>query len=47
MNVIILIVKEHSLRETMVQEGITIKGKSLREHFETHNHDKQLIISPL
>jgi Fic family protein len=33
-----------SLRETqmVIQEGITIKGKSLREHFETHNHDKAI-----
>jgi Fic family protein len=33
-----------SLRETqmVLQEGITIKGKSLREHFETHNHDKAI-----
>ncbi|RZJ69761.1 MAG: Fic family protein [Flavobacterium sp.] len=30
-----------SLRETqmVLQEGITIKGKSLREHFEAKNHD--------
>ncbi len=26
----------------VIQEGITIKGKSLREHFETHNHDKAI-----
>jgi Fic family protein len=26
----------------VLQEGITIKGKSLREHFETHNHDKAI-----
>ncbi|MEZ7506033.1 Fic family protein [Flavobacterium sp. Arc2] len=33
-----------SLRETqmVLQEGITIKGKSLREHFETHNHAKAI-----
>ncbi|MGO4818834.1 Fic family protein [Flavobacterium sp. W22_SRS_FP1] len=33
-----------SLRETqmVLQEGVTIKGKSLREHFETHNHDKAI-----
>jgi Fic family protein len=33
-----------SLRETqmVLQEGITIKGKSLREHFEAHNHDKAI-----
>jgi Fic family protein len=33
-----------SLRETqmVIQEGITIKGKSLREHFETYNHDKAI-----
>jgi Fic family protein len=33
-----------SLRETqmVLQDGITIKGKSLREHFETHNHDKAI-----
>ncbi len=33
-----------SLRETqmVLQEGITIKGKSLQEHFETHNHDKAI-----
>lgn len=33
-----------SLRETqmVLQEGITIKGKSLREHFEIHNHDKAI-----
>lgn len=33
-----------SLRETqmVLQEGITIKGKSLREHFETYNHDKAI-----
>jgi Fic family protein len=32
------------LRETqmVLQEGITIKGKSLREHFEAHNHDKAI-----
>jgi Fic family protein len=26
----------------VLQEGITVKGKSLREHFETHNHDKAI-----
>jgi hypothetical protein len=26
----------------ILQEGITIKGKSLREHFEIHNHDKAI-----
>jgi len=33
-----------SLRETqmVLQEGITIKGKSLREHFEAKNHEKAL-----
>lgn len=33
-----------NLRETqmVLQEGITIKGKSLREHFEIHNHDKAI-----
>ncbi|MES2543484.1 MAG: Fic family protein [Bacteroidota bacterium] len=33
-----------SLRETqmVLQEGITVKGKSLREHFETYNHDKAI-----
>jgi Fic family protein len=33
-----------SLRETqmVLQDGITIAGKSLREHFETHNHDKAI-----
>ncbi len=33
-----------SLRETQIvlQEGITIKGKSLREHFEAKNHEKAL-----
>ncbi len=33
-----------SLRETqmVLQEGITIKGKSLREHFEAHNHKKAI-----
>ena len=33
-----------SLRETQIvlQEGITIKGKSLREHFEVHNHQKAI-----
>lgn len=30
-----------NLRETqmVLQEGITVKGKSLREHFEAHNHE--------
>lgn len=33
-----------SLRETqmVLQEGITVKGKSLREHFEAFNHDKAI-----
>lgn len=33
-----------TLRETqlVLQEGITIKGKSLREHFEVFNHNKAL-----
>ncbi|HWR33996.1 MAG TPA: Fic family protein [Chitinophagaceae bacterium] len=33
-----------SLRETqmILQEGITVKGKSLREHFEAHNHEKAI-----
>jgi Fic family protein len=33
-----------TLQEThmVLQEGITIKGKSLREHFEAFNHDKAL-----
>ena len=33
-----------TLQETqmVLQEGITVKGKSLREHFETHNHDKAI-----
>lgn len=33
-----------SLRETqmILQEGITVKGKSLREHFEAKNHDKAI-----
>ena len=33
-----------TLRETqmVLQEGITIKGISLREHFEAHNHDKAI-----
>jgi len=33
-----------SLSETqmVLLEGITIKGKSLREHFEVHNHDKAI-----
>jgi Fic family protein len=26
----------------VLQDGITVKGKSLREHFETHNHDKAI-----
>jgi Fic family protein len=28
--------------QLVLQEGITIKGKSLREHFEVFNHDKAL-----
>lgn len=33
-----------TLNETklVLQEGITIKGKSLREHFEAHNHEKAI-----
>lgn len=33
-----------SLRETkmILQEGITVKGKSLREHFEVYNHQKAI-----
>ncbi|EIA07179.1 huntingtin interacting protein E-like protein [Flavobacterium frigoris PS1] len=33
-----------TLRETqmVIQEGITIQGKSLREHFETYNDDKAI-----
>lgn len=33
-----------SLNEThlILQEGITVKGKSLREHFEVHNHEKAI-----
>ena len=33
-----------TLRETqmVLQDGITVKGKSLREHFEAHNHDKAI-----
>ncbi|MCB0508939.1 MAG: Fic family protein [Bacteroidetes bacterium] len=33
-----------TLNEThlILQEGITIKGKSLREHFEAHNHEKAI-----
>ena len=33
-----------SLNETrlILQEGITIKGKSLREHFEAYNHEKAI-----
>ena len=33
-----------TLQETqlVLQEGITIKGKSLREHFEAHNHEKAI-----
>lgn len=33
-----------SLRETqmILQEGITIKGKSLREHFEAKNHERAI-----
>jgi Fic family protein len=35
-----------SLRETqmVLQEGITIKGKSLREHFEAKNHESALYL---
>jgi Fic family protein len=33
-----------TLRETqmVLQEGITVKGKSLKYHFETHNHEKAI-----
>lgn len=33
-----------TLREThmVLNDGMTVKGKSLREHFETHNHDKAI-----
>lgn len=33
-----------TLRETqlIIQDGITVKGKSLREHFEAHNHDRAI-----
>lgn len=33
-----------NLREThmVLKEGITIRGKSLREHFEVHNHEKAI-----
>ncbi|HUH27392.1 hypothetical protein [Gelidibacter sp.] len=33
-----------SLRETqmVLQDGITIKGKSLREHFEAKNHERAI-----
>ena len=33
-----------TLRETqmVLQEGITVKGKSLREHFEAKNHEKAI-----
>lgn len=33
-----------TLRETqmILQEGVTVKGKSLREHFETYNHNKAI-----
>ncbi len=33
-----------SLRETqmVLQDGITVKGKSLREHFEAYNHEKAI-----
>lgn len=33
-----------TLRETqmVLQEGITVRGKPLREHFEAHNHDKAI-----
>jgi Fic family protein len=33
-----------TLRETqmILQDGVTVKGKSLREHFETYNHNKAI-----
>ncbi len=33
-----------TLQEThlVLKEGITVKGKSLREHFEAHNHEKAI-----
>lgn len=33
-----------TLQETLLilKEGITVKGKSLREHFEAHNHEKAI-----
>ena len=33
-----------TLQEThlILKEGITVKGKSLREHFEAHNHEKAI-----
>ena len=33
-----------TLQETqmVLQEGITVKGKSLREHFEAKNHEKAI-----
>jgi Fic family protein len=33
-----------TLRETqmVIEEGVTIRGKSLKEHFETHDHSKAL-----
>jgi Fic family protein len=33
-----------TLRETqmVLQEGITVKGKSLKDHFEAHNHEKAI-----
>ncbi len=33
-----------TLQETniVLQDGLTVHGKSLREHFETHNHDKAI-----
>jgi len=33
-----------SLKETqmVIQEGMTVKGKSLREHFEAYNHEKAI-----
>lgn len=33
-----------TLQETkmILQDGVTVKGKSLREHFEIHNHEKAL-----
>ena len=33
-----------TLRETqlIIPDGLTVKGKSLREHFEAHNHDRAI-----